>query len=315
MRERYADIIVDISHEKLDRPFQYKIPQELVDVIYPGVRVHVPFGRGNQDKIGYVVDISEETDYPVEKLKAITAVDKKGISVEGRQIQIAYWLKQQYGSTVITALKTVLPVKQQMKRPEKKRIVRCVDREALQDVIEQCRHRHQVAKVRVLTALMTEEELPYELVRQKLNVAPATLQALEKQGYLEIQRETYYRNPVRQMSREEAKHCLNEMQTHIIEDVLADYQAGHPGTYLVHGVTGSGKTEVYLGIIEQMIAMGKQAIVLIPEIALTYQTLLRFYKRFGDRVSVMNSTLSMGEKYDQIERAKAGELDVIIGPR
>lgn len=315
MRERYADIIVDISHEKLDRPFQYKIPQELVDVIYPGVRVHVPFGRGNQDKIGYVVDISEETDYPVEKLKAITAVDKKGISVEGRQIQIAYWLKQQYGSTVITALKTVLPVKQQMKRPEKKRIVRCVDREALQDVIEQCRHRHQVAKVRVLTALMTEEELPYELVRQKLNVAPATLQALEKQGYLEIQRETYYRNPVRQMSREEAKHCLNEMQTHIIEDVLADYQAGHPGTYLVHGVTGSGKTEVYLGIIEQMIAMGKQAIVLIPEIALTYQTLLRFYKRFGDRVSVMNSTLSMGEKYDQIERAKAGEVDVIIGPR
>lgn len=315
MRERYADIIVDISHEKVDRPFQYKIPQELVDAIYPGVRVHVPFGRGNQDKTGYVVDISEETDYPAEKLKAITAVDEKAISAEGRQIQIAYWLKRQYGSTMITALKTVLPVKQQMKRPEKKKIVRCVDREVLQDAIEQCRHRHQVAKVRVLMALLTEEELPYELVRQKLNVAPATLQALEKQGYLRTERESYYRNPVRQMSREEERPCLNEMQTHIIEDVLADYRAGHPGTYLVHGVTGSGKTEVYLGIIEQMIAMGKQAIVLIPEIALTYQTLLRFYKRFGDRVSVMNSTLSMGEKYDQIERAKAGELDVIIGPR
>ncbi len=315
MRERYADIIVDISHEKVDRPFQYIIPQELVDAIYPGVRVHVPFGRGNQDKTGYVVDLSEETDYPVEKLKEITSVDEKGISAEGRQIQIAYWLKQQYGSTMITALKTVLPVKQQMKRPEKKKIVRCVDKERLQDAIEQCRRKHQVAKVRVLTALITEEELPYELVRQKLNVAPATLQALEKQGYLVMQRESYYRNPVRQMSREEERPCLTEMQAHIIEDVLADYRAGHPGTYLVHGVTGSGKTEVYLGIIEQMISMGKQAIVLIPEIALTYQTLLRFYKRFGDRVSVMNSTLSMGEKYDQIERAKAGELDVIIGPR
>lgn len=315
MRERYADIIVDISHEKVDRPFQYIIPQELVDAIYPGVRVHVPFGRGNQDKTGYVVDLSEETDYPVEKLKEITSVDEKGISAEGRQIQIAYWLKQQYGSTMITALKTVLPVKQQMKRPEKKKIVRCVDKERLQDAIEQCRRKHQVAKVRVLMALITEEELPYELVRQKLNVAPATLQALEKQGYLVMQRESYYRNPVRQMSREEERPCLTEMQAHIIEDVLADYRAGHPGTYLVHGVTGSGKTEVYLGIIEQMISMGKQAIVLIPEIALTYQTLLRFYKRFGDRVSVMNSTLSMGEKYDQIERAKAGELDVIIGPR
>lgn len=315
MKERYADIIVDISHEKVDRPFQYKIPLTLMDVIAPGVRVHVPFGRSNQDKVGYVVDVSEKTDYPAEKLKEITSVDEKGISAEGRQIQIAYWLKRQYGSTMITALKTVLPVKQKLKRPEKKKIVRCVSAEELPAVIRICRQKHQVAKVRVLEALFTEEELPYELVRQKLNVAPATLQTLEKQGYLRIERESYYRNPVRQMSREEDRPCLNEIQTHIIDEVTADYQAGNPGTYLVHGVTGSGKTEVYLGIIERMIAMGKQAIVLIPEIALTYQTLLRFYKRFGNRVSVINSTLSMGEKYDQIERAKAGEIDVIIGPR
>lgn len=315
MKERYADIIVDISHEKVDRPFQYKIPLTLMDVIAPGVRVHVPFGRSNQDKVGYVVDVSEKTDYPAEKLKEITSVDEKGISAEGRQIQIAYWLKRQYGSTMITALKTVLPVKQKLKRPEKKKIVRCVSAEELPAVIRICRQKHQVAKVRVLEALFTEEELPYELVRQKLNVAPATLQTLEKQGYLRIERESYYRNPVRQMSREEDRPCLHEIQTHIIDEVTADYQAGNPGTYLVHGVTGSGKTEVYLGIIERMIAMGKQAIVLIPEIALTYQTLLRFYKRFGNRVSVINSTLSMGEKYDQIERAKAGEIDVIIGPR
>ncbi len=315
MKERYADIIVDISHEKVDRPFQYKIPQALADAVCPGVRVHVPFGRGNQDKVGYVVDISDHTDYPKEKIKEITAVDEKGISAEGRQIQVAYWLKRQYGSTMITALKTVLPVKQKLKRPEKKRIVRCVSAGELPEIIEQCRKKHQVARVRVLEALLTEEELPYELVRQKLNIAPAALQALEKQGYLRIERESYYRNPVRQMSRQEEIPCLNETQEHIIEEVLADYRQGRPGTYLVHGVTGSGKTEVYLGIIEQMIAMGKQAIVLIPEIALTYQTLLRFYKRFGDRVSVMNSTLSMGEKYDQIERAKAGEIDVIIGPR
>ena len=109
--------------------------------------------------------------------------------------------------------------------------------------------------------------------------------------------------------------ALNQAQRHIIEEVTADYRAGRPGVHLVHGVTGSGKTEVYLGIIEEMIAMGKQAIMLIPEIALTYQTLLRFYKRFGNRVSVINSSLSAGEKYDQIERAKAGELDVMIGPR
>lgn len=315
MAEQYADVIIEISHEKVDRPFQYRIPPELIESIYPGVRVHVPFGRGDQDKTGYVVDISEETDYPVEKIKTITAVDEKGITVKSSQIQIAYWLKRQYGSTTIAALKTVLPVKQKLRQLEKKKVVRCVEEEALPEAVSLCERRHQTAKARVLRALMADEILPYELIRQKLNVTSATLTSLEKQGYLKIEAEAYYRNPVKCTDREEKRVVLNDVQSSIIESVTEDYRTGHPGTYLVHGVTGSGKTEVYLGIIERMIAMGRQAIVLIPEIALTYQTLLRFYKRFGDRVSVINSSLSMGEKYDQIRRAQAGELDVIIGPR
>ena len=315
MAERYADIIIEISHEKVDRPFQYKIPQELADAVYPGVRVHVPFGRGNQDRLGYVVDLSEETEYPKEKIKEITSVDEKSTTAESSQIQIAYWLKRQYGSTMITALKTVLPVKQKFKMPEKKKVTALINRAELPAVIEECERKHQTAKVRVLQALTENDVLPYELIRQKLNVSAATLQALEKQGYLRIDSEAYYRNPVRHVKAGDKRVTLSEMQQHIIEDVIQEYRAGNPGTYLVHGVTGSGKTEVYLGIIEQMISMGKQAIVLIPEIALTYQTLLRFYQRFGDRVSVMNSTLSMGEKYDQIERAKNGLIDVIIGPR
>ena len=315
MAERYADIIIEISHEKVDRPFQYKIPQELADAVYPGVRVHVPFGRGNQDRLGYVVDLSEETEYPKEKIKEITSVDEKSTTAESSQIQIAYWLKRQYGSTMITALKTVLPVKQKFKMPEKKKVTALINRAELPAVIEECERKHQTAKVRVLQALTENDVLPYELIRQKLNVSAATLQALEKQGYLRIDSEAYYRNPVRHVKTGDKRVTLSEMQQHIIEDVIQEYRAGNPGTYLVHGVTGSGKTEVYLGIIEQMISMGKQAIVLIPEIALTYQTLLRFYQRFGDRVSVMNSTLSMGEKYDQIERAKNGLIDVIIGPR
>lgn len=315
MAERYADIIIEISHEKVDRPFQYKIPQELADAVYPGVRVHVPFGRGNQDRLGYVVDLSEETEYPKEKIKEITSVDEKSTTAESSQIQIAYWLKRQYGSTMITALKTVLPVKQKFKMPEKKKVTALINRAELPAVIEECERKHQTAKVRVLQALTENDVLPYELIRQKLNVSVATLQALEKQGYLRIDSEAYYRNPVRHVKTGDKRVTLSEMQQHIIEDVIQEYRAGNPGTYLVHGVTGSGKTEVYLGIIEQMISMGKQAIVLIPEIALTYQTLLRFYQRFGDRVSVMNSTLSMGEKYDQIERAKNGLIDVIIGPR
>lgn len=315
MTERYADVIIDIAHEKVDRIFQYRIPPELLETVKPGVQVRVPFGKGNQERTGYVVDLSEKADYPPEKIKAVSAVDEKGMTVESRQIQIAYWLKRQYGSTTIAALKTVLPVKQKLKPLEKKKVLRCLSGEECTRAAEECERKHQRAKARVLRALRTEEELPYELIRQKLHVTASTLQALKKQGYLTVEKEALYRNPVRISDRSENRPVWNETQRHIIEEVLADYRGGHPGVHLVHGVTGSGKTEVYLGIIEEMIAMGKQAIMLIPEIALTYQTLLRFYKRFGDRVSVINSTLSAGEKYDQIERAKRGEIDVMIGPR
>ncbi|MCX4340115.1 MAG: primosomal protein N' [Lachnospiraceae bacterium] len=315
MTKRYADVIIEIAHEKVDRVFQYRIPDALAEAVKPGVQVRVPFGKGNQEKTGYVVDLSARPDYPPEKIKAVSAVEEKAVSVEGRRIEIAYWLKSNYGSTTIAALKTVLPVKQKQKPLEKKKVLRCLSAEETARAAEECERKHQRAKARVLTALQAEEELPYELIRQKLHVAAATLQALEKQGYLCIEKEAFYRNPVKVTDRNEVRPVLNETQQRIIEEVLADHRAGHPGVHLVHGVTGSGKTEVYLGIIEEMIAMGKQAIMLVPEIALTYQTLLRFYKRFGDRVSVINSSLSAGEKYDQIERAKAGEIDVIIGPR
>lgn len=315
MGETYADIIIDISHEKVDRPFQYRIPETLKGAVYPGVKVCVPFGRGNQPRVGYVVELSDETEYPKDKIKEILSVDEKGMNADNLQIRIAYWLKRQYGSTMITALKTVLPVKQKMLQKVRKKVVRKIGAAELGEMIALCEKKHQTAKARVLHAMEEEEILPYELLRQKLNVSAATLQSLEKQGVLEIQQEVCYRNPVKQLTVSDKRVELREDQLHIIQDVLADYQRKEPGTYLVHGITGSGKTEVYLGIIEQMVKLGKQAIVLIPEIALTYQTLLRFYKRFGDRVSVINSSLSAGEKFDQLTRAGRGELDVMIGPR
>ena len=315
MGETYADIIIDISHEKVDRPFQYRIPETLKGAVYPGVKVCVPFGRGNQPRVGYVVELSDETEYPKDKIKEILSVDEKGMNADNLQIRIAYWLKRQYGSTMITALKTVLPMKQKMSQKVRKKVVRKIGAAELGEMIALCEKKHQTAKARVLHAMEEEEILPYELLRQKLNVSAATLQSLEKQGVLEIQQEVYYRNPVKQLTVSDKRVELREDQLHIIQDVLADYQRKEPGTYLVHGITGSGKTEVYLGIIEQMVKLGKQAIVLIPEIALTYQTLLRFYKRFGDRVSVINSSLSAGEKFDQLTRASRGELDVMIGPR
>lgn len=176
-------------------------------------------------------------------------------------------------------------------------------------------HKKQVAKVRLLAELLETPTLPMNLIAGKLHVTGNTVKALEKQGIVTVEVESSLRNPVKITKKETGRNTLSAGQKEIVDTVLSEFDAGVRQTYLLHGITGSGKTEVYMNLIEGMVARGKQAIVLIPEIALTYQTLLRFYTRFGDRVSVLNSTLSQGEKYDQCERAKRGEIDVMIGPR
>ncbi len=312
---RYANIIIDISHEKVDRTFQYKVPDALYGILETGVCVMVPFGAGNRLRQGYVVEITDKAEYPPDKMKEIFKVVKDSVSIEADAVKLAAFIKRTYGSTMIAALKTVLPVKQTMKPREKKKITRRITREETVSLLGECLRKKQGAKARVLAELVKEPVLPYELLTKKLNVSPAALRSLETQGVLSIETESYYRNPVKIETGPEVKNRLSEEQRFIRDKILSDYDKGLRKTYLIHGITGSGKTEVYLGLIEGVVAKGKQCIMLIPEIALTYQTLLRFYKRFGGRVSVMNSTLSAGEKYDQCERAKRGEIDVIIGPR
>ena len=124
-----------------------------------------------------------------------------------------------------------------------------------------------------------------------------------------------YRNPVRNVLGERKHIELNKQQKKAVDTIIADYDNGDYKTYLLHGVTGSGKTEVYLETIEHVLNHGRQAIVLIPEIALTFQTVQRFYHRFGDKVSIMNSRMSKGERYDQFLRAQRGDISVMIGPR
>lgn len=312
---RYANVIVDISHEKVDRPFQYKIPERLMGKLSPGMCVEIPFGNGSRFRQGYVIEVTDKPEYAPEKQKEIAGIVQGGVSMQADQIWLAAWIRETYGSTMIAALKTVLPVRQERKQKEKKKIVRCLGAEETMALLGQAQRKHQTAKVRVLEQLCREEILPYELVSGKLNVSPATLRSLESQGVIRVEAESYYRNPVKLNAEAEEGKQLSGEQRAVRDQVLSDYDQGKNKTYLIHGITGSGKTEVYLAIIEGMIKRGKQCIVLIPEIALTYQTLLRFYKRFGDRVSVMNSSLSAGEKYDQCERARKGEIDVIIGPR
>lgn len=149
----------------------------------------------------------------------------------------------------------------------------------------------------------------------KLSVSAATIRALEQRGFIDVITQSGYRNPVEHMSVDTYDKVLNAAQQSVVDAIEGDIAAGLRNTYLIKGVTGSGKTEVYMELIAHCIQSGRQAIVLIPEIALTYQTVMRFFARFGNRVSIINSRLSNGERYDQFERAKNGDIDIMIGPR
>ncbi len=315
MGEKYADIIVDISQQKLDKPFQYRIPERLQDKLETGMCVEIPFGAGNRHIKGYVCGIGEQCRFDPERTKDIIGIVQKNVSVEDKMIALAGWLRKNYGSTMIQALKAVLPAKQTVKKLEHRYLRRVMSREELISLLGESERKHQTAKARLLKELLEQEMIPYEWITGKLGVSAPTVRSLERAGALRVEGRESFRNPVKLECMPQERKALSEEQLHIVEEITGDFQAGKQGVYLIHGITGSGKTEVYMQLIEEACRRGRQAIMLIPEIALTYQTLLRFYRRFGDRVSVMNSTLSPGEKYDQCQRAKRGELDVIIGPR
>ena len=311
----YADVIVDITHEKLDRVFQYRIPSHLEGMLKIGTEVVVPFGRGNKETNGYIVSFSEQAEYDENKLKQIIRTAEKSVAIEAKLVGLAAWMKDYYGGTMIQALKTVLPIKKEERIREKRRIRLLLSEEEGEKQLELYLHKNQKARARLLTALLEQPEQDYDLLTKKLNVTRTVVRALEEQKVLTLESEQVYRNPVKYRIKEKKDVTYTREQEHAIDTFWEDYRQGIRKTYLVYGVTGSGKTEVYMEMIAKVLGEGKQAIVLIPEIALTYQMVMRFYSRFEDRVSILNSRMSQGERYDQMERVKAGEVDVMIGPR
>lgn len=319
----YADIIVDISHESVDRPFTYRIPAAFRGKLEIGMSVLVPFGKGDKTRKGYVTAFRDSISFAESRVKEIADIAGTDTAVDAILVRLAGWIREQYGSTMIAALKTVLPAKQKKQNLEKKEICRLFSADEMKTLADQCKEKRRPAMARLLSALSEQERLPMELARKKLHISPSTISSLEKQGAIRVETVRIYRNPVKGSLKAageknafgKTRPALSAAQQGIVDSVLRDYDKGIRKTYLIHGITGSGKTEVYMNLIEGCLARGRQAIVLIPEIALTYQTVARFMRRFGDRVSVLHSGLSAGEKYDQCERARNGDIDVIIGPR
>lgn len=312
----YANVIVDISHEKLDKTFQYSIPDELLCDIRPGVCVDIPFG--SRTITGYVIEVTDEPEYDPARTKPLIGIKANSVAVEAKLIALAAWIRRNYGSTMNQALKTVIPVKKQAKEQVSRSIALKIDKVRARAQLALCEAKNQKAKARLFRALIDADDgasLEYSFVTGKLSVSAATIRALEQSGFIEVITQTGYRNPVEHMSVDTYDKVLNAAQQSVVDAIEGDIASGLRNTYLIKGVTGSGKTEVYMELIAHCIQSGRQAIVLIPEIALTYQTVMRFFARFGNRVSIINSRLSNGERYDQFERAKNGDIDIMIGPR
>ncbi len=312
---KYADIIIDISHENLDKTYQYAIPETYLTLAVIGALVVVPFGKGNRMINGYIVGFSDEPKISINMIKPISQVVEGAPVIESHLIYLAYWMKETFGGTINDALKTVVPVKRAIKIKEQRRILLIKPYEEAREIYLEQKSKSNVARVRLLEALLKNNILDYNKVIEGLKIGRSVLKWFEENGLIKIESKQLYRNPIEQRSTQRPAVILNDKQQYIAEQIIKDYNKGYRYTYLIHGVTGSGKTEVYIEVISKIIDSGRQAIVLIPEIALTYQTVNRFYDRFGDRVSILNSRMSEGERYDQSQRAKNGEIDIMIGPR
>ncbi|MFV0343299.1 MAG: primosomal protein N' [Anaerocolumna sp.] len=315
MAIKYADIIIDISHENLDKTYQYRIPEDYLLTAVVGARVLVPFGKGNRLIKGYIVDVTDIPKWNIESIKSINSVLEDALLIESQLIHLAYWIKENFGSTMNDALKTVIPIKKSVQHKEQKSIELLYTKEETIEFIALSKRKNNKARVRLLEELIKLKEMDLDFAITKLNIPRTTIKDLEKLGVITTRVEKLYRNPVKFMETKKERVTLRKEQLTIVESIVKDYVNNLRKTYLIHGVTGSGKTEVYLDIIEAVIAKGKQVIMLIPEIALTFQTVMRFYERFGNRISILNSKMSGGERYDQYLRAKDGDIDIMIGPR
>ena len=283
--------------------------------IEEGKKVRIPFGKGGREITGYVVGLSSEPKIEADRIKPILAVEEQGMEIESRLISLAAWIARNYGSTMNQALKTVLPVKEKAAARERRYICLKADPKACDSLLNEYVRKHYRAKERLMRALLRKKILEYSSAIKEMKISPEVVKGFEKEGLVSVERERCYRTPLPKMIPSQKPALLNEEQQQAVKEILEEWASQAPRPCLIKGVTGSGKTEVYMELIRHVLEQGRQVILLIPEIALTYQNVSRFYARFGEQVSLIHSRMSQGERYDQFERAKEGKISVMIGPR
>ena len=380
-------VAVSAAPYSIDKPYSYLVPESLAAAAVPGVRVMVPFGRGNKESEGLILARVQEPKLPGSKairqiLDSEPVLDKAGID-------LALWMRGRYFCTVFEAVKIILPAglwyglreiwslamapeaarsaavgipgawqvldllekqggkadirvlrdalgdgaEKPLKAMKKAEILTC-ETDAKRKIADKShrmvelavntedayaltepKRRSAPARYEVVNFLATAGRTPAAEVSYYTGASSRTLKTMEKAGLIAFSEEEELRVPSLDDVEPGPEIVLNEEQQRAFEEILGRVQAAKPSVTLLHGVTGSGKTQVYLRLVQETLALGKTAMVLVPEIVLTPQMMRKFSSYFGSRVAMLHSSLKMTERYDQWKRIRRGEVDVVLGTR
>ena len=315
-----AKVAVAAARYWLDRPYDYLIPEELKERALPGCRVYVPFSRGNRRSEGLILAVYDHSNY--DKLKSVTAVlDEKPV-LTPEQIKLALFMRERFFCTVFDGAKAMLPAGLWFNSDGRRKIgdktlemARLTLSPEDASAIAANKRRRSPQQANILELLCSFESLPSRELLQFSGASRQSMKTLQKSGLVELYYREAYRRPEIHLGELEELPVLNSDQEEVFKGINSLACSGESGAALLFGVTGSGKTSVYIHLIMEQLKRGKGAILLVPEIALTPQMIQTFSSHFGDDVAVLHSSLSVGERYDEWKRIKAGKARLAIGTR
>lgn len=309
----YAEIIVDLNTRKTDRVFHYAIPQQYRDILKVGSRVSVPFG--NRRLAGYVVGFGYPEDKSVKNIKEILDVLDQEPLFTPELLELSRWMAENYICSKAEALGRIVSPRLQVKSVRGVKVLcPALTEEKLLEVLSSGLLPQKQATV--LRKALKSGDITRKELAVAAEVSAGTVDALVAKGLLKISyKSSGFAAPSEEISLPQSGFQLNPHQLAALKRITGDLKQRKFGAFLLHGVTGSGKTEVYLGAIAAALGTGRQAVTLVPEISLTPQMVELFRSRFGTRVAILHSALSGRERYDEWKRVKAGEATVVLGTR
>jgi primosomal protein N' (replication factor Y) len=321
MSRTVAKIAVSAATYWLDKPYDYLIPPEMAEKALPGMRVHVPFSRGNRRTEGVILAVADHTSFE-QPLKAVLALlDDEPVLTE-EQIRLAFFMRERFFCTVYDAIRAMLPAglwfdEEGRRRAKDKSLemARLAIEPEEAEVLRDAKRMRSPGQAAILEQLCAFECIPSHDLLLHTGAKRQALKALEKAGAVELYEKEAFRRPQIHIGQTEPLPVLSLEQDRAFTGIDALARSGRAGAALLFGVTGSGKTSVYIHLIDSQLRRGRPVILLVPEIALTPQMIQTFSSHFGNDVAVLHSSLSVGERYDEWKRVKTGKARVVIGTR